>query len=537
MRRALIMSNNVKKDKSVWAEIDMKILVPGSICLLILVTVGAIIPDELNLMMNNALVWIMSNFKWMYILATILIVCLVCWILFGKIGDVRFGGKNAKSSVSTLTWCTLSLTGTIAVGICFYGVSGPMGLFMNPPAFLGVEAASAEAIIPTMKYAFLHYGLPSYFIIVTFAMMMGLVHYNGKMPLKGGSTLQPLLGKKLSSGIIGDCVNVLMVVCLTVCGTNMGLAVIQLNSGIGIVSGMDTVPNYEMIIIVGYTIATVIFATSGVHKLMGILGNINAICYGAILVFVFAVSDTNRIFGLLFTSVGEFARDFIPMITFADPILQTGWVDTNTMFYYSWNFVPGMLQALFYMSIAYGRTLRQFIVVNCILPCGVVFAWYASFGGQAMMNHVDGATGIWDKMQQLGSGVATFAFLDTLPMGGIMNWLFIILAGMTFITFSDSIAYSFPLLLLKNTEVDPTLTKIPKALNAGVGIFMGVLTAVLLVVGGYAAMETAMIVIAFPVVILMLFVIVSGFKFLLFREKYDVTYQEELASEADALHK
>ena len=54
-----------------------------------------------------------------------------------------------------------------------------------------------------------------------------------------------------------------MVVCLIVCGTNMGLAVIQLNAGIGTVAGMDQTPSFEVVLIIIYTVATVIFATSG----------------------------------------------------------------------------------------------------------------------------------------------------------------------------------------------------------------------------------------------------------------------------------
>ena len=31
--------------------------------------------------------------------------------------------------------------------------------------------------------------------------------------------------------------------------------------------------------------------------------------------------------------MGQFAVDFVPMTTFADPILETGWQDHMTMYY------------------------------------------------------------------------------------------------------------------------------------------------------------------------------------------------------------
>lgn len=197
------------------------------------------------------------------------------------------------------------------------------------------------------------------------------------------------------------------------------------------------------------------------------------------------------------------------------------------MFYYAWNLVPALMQALFYVSIAYGRTLRQFLLVNCLLPCTVVFTWYAAFGGNAMLGILNGSD-LFAQMQQFGDGIATFAFLDTLPLGQIMKWVFIIVAMMTFITFSDSVAYSFPMLLMKKTSTDISLTKIPKALNAAVAIFMGVLTMVLLFVGGYDALNQVIVVLGFPAVIFTLIVLIAGIRFILHRDKYDVTYIEEM---------
>lgn len=504
--------------------LDMKIVIPGFTCLALLVLAGALFPTQFNDALNASLVWIMDRFKFLYVLVTILIVGFSGFLLFSRFGNIRLGGKNAKPSIKTTTWCTLSLTGTIAVGICFYGVSGPVGMFMDPPEFLGVVGGTAEAIIPVLEMCFLHYGLPSYLLIVFFAMIVALVHYNGNEALKGSSALYPLLGK-ISRGWGGRWANILMVIALFVCGTNMGLAVIQLNAGIGTVAGMATTPSYEPYIVIFYTVLTVIFACSGVHKLMGTLSNINAICYFTILAYVLLVGPTNQLFGLLFTASGEFAMDFIPLITFSDPILQTGWQETNTMFYYSWNIFPALIGGFFYVSIAYGRTLRQFLLVNCILPCIMVFTWYTAFGGTAMLGILDGS-GLYEQIQQYGDGIATFAFLEMLPFGSVLKWLFLILAIMTFVTFSDSVAYSFPLLLLKDTETDPSKTQIPKAMNAAVAIFMGILTFILLYVGGYDALSTAMIVLAFPTVIFTLMVFVSGVKFLCNRKKYDATYEE-----------
>lgn len=527
-------NNQSNQKQGIWSQIDKRILIPGVICLLLIVVLGAAMPVKFDTALMSVHSWIMDHFKWVYVLCVILVTALLLFIMFTKLGDIRLGGRNAKPSIKTGTWFTLSLTGTIAVGICFYGVSGPVNLFMNPPAFLGVEGGTAEAVIPTLKYCFLHYGVPPFFLICCVAMMISLVYYNGNQSLKASSTLYPLIGEK-SKGIIGNIINVFVIICMINCGTNMGLAVILLNAGIGTVAGMSETPSYEPFIVIFYTVLTIIFACSGVHKLMGKLSNLNAACYFLIIVFValFGTAGGSRLLTLAFETLGQYIGDFVPMITFGDSVQQTGWQNTNTMFYYSWNLVPGLMQALFYVSIAYGRTLRQFILVNCIMPAGVTGLWYVIFGGTSMFQILEGGN-LYELMQQYGDGIATFAFLDTLPGGAIWKWFFIILAMITFITFADSIAFSIPMLFMKKTELDASKTKVPKLINAAVAVSMGLLTFVMLYVGGYDALNSAIVVCGFPAAIITICVVFSAIKMLRNRDKYDKTYIAEMEEDKQA---
>lgn len=56
---------------------------------------------------------------------------------------------------------------------------------------------------------------------------------------------------------------------------------------------------------------------------------------------------------------------------------------------------------------------------------------------------------------------------------------------------------------------------------------MGALTAVLLFVGGYDALNAVITVVALPAVILTLLMVASAIKMLLNRAKYDKTYRED----------
>ena len=256
------------------------------------------------------------------------------------------------------------------------------------------------------------------------------------------------------------------------------------------------------------------------------LSTVNAFSYFIVLIFILQVGSTNRLLNLAITSISQFICDFLPMMSYGDPIYETGWQTHNTIYYYSWNIAPTLLHAMFYVSISYGRKLKEFIIYNSIIGVFVTMLWYVIFGGSAIFSILDGGN-LYELMQQYGDSIATFAFLDTLPLGSILKYVFLVIAVLSFLTFSDGIAYSFPILLMKETDSDVSKTKTPKILHALVATLMGVLTWMLLNIGGYDALDTLMVALAFPAAILMILVMFSFLKALRNREKYDKTLHSE----------
>ena len=517
-----------QKKESIWNQINLKIFIPGVICLMIFICAGVFFPSRFYNILDFIQSVFMSRFKWVYVLCAIMTSGVLIYLLFSKTGNIRFGGRNAKPSVSTLSWVTISLTGSIAIGICFFGVAGPVNNFVNPPEFLGVTGGSPEAVVEAISLCFLHYCIPPYFIVTFSGFAIGLLAYNGKRAFRASSTMYPLIGDKCD-GVLGTIVDVVMVLSLVIVGTNMGLSVIQLNAGLGNLLNMDH-PNFELMIMVVYVVATIYFACSGLHAAMGKLSNVNAVFYCIVIAFVLLVGPTNRLILLGFESVSNFLHEFIPTVGFGDAVLQTGWQEGNTMYYYSWNAMPGLLAAFFYAAMSYGRTLKEFVIVHCLVPSAFLVLWYVFIGGTAIFGVMDGSN-LVEVIAEKGSGIATFAFLDTLPLGTLTKWMFIFMAIMTFVTWSDAIAVSFPQMFLKETAKDKANTKTPKALIAGTAIFMGLLVFALLYAGGYDAMELSITCWGLPSSFLLIFMAVAVIKFLAQRKKYDVTYQEELAEE------
>ena len=176
-----------------------------------------------------------------------------------------------------------------------------------------------------------------------------------------------------------------MVMSLVIVGTNMGLSVIQLNAGLNSLIGGANGVNMELVIIAVYLVMTIYFACSGVHGAMGALSNVNALMYVAVILFVLFCGGANRLLGLYSTTVSNFIMQYIPLVGFADPIQQTGWQEANSMFFYSWNAMPGLLAAFFYASVSYGRKLKEFVLVNIMVPTVFMTFWYVFVGGTASL--------------------------------------------------------------------------------------------------------------------------------------------------------
>ena len=518
------MKSETKQTGNVWSMINHKVFIIGIGVLLLFIGIGIIFPTALNDGMNAFNVWAMKHFKWVYVFCAVITSAFGLWVMFSKVGNIRLGGKDAKPSVKTLPWVTITLTGSIAIGICFFGVAGPVQNFLNPPPFLGVEGGTAEAVVPAIQYSFLHYGIPAYFIVTMAGFAIAISSYNGRRAFRASSALYPLIGKHCD-GPIGTIVDAFMVMSLVIVGTNMGLSVIQLNAGLGNILGGGV--NFELVIIAVYLVMTIYFACSGVHGAMGALSNVNAIMYGVVILFVLICGGVNRLLGLYSDTVSDFIMKYIPMTGFADSVQQTGWQEGNSMFFYSWNAMPGLLAAFFYASVSYGCKLKEFVLVNIMVPTLFMTFWYVFVGGTAIFGVMEGS-GLDQAIATQGSGIATFAFLETLPLGSITKWIFIVMAIITFVTWSDAICYSFPLMFLKNVTRDAADNKTPKILVAGTAVFMALLTVTLLYVGGYDAMETSILCWGLPSSALIVLFAISSFKFLLNRKKYDVTYQEEL---------
>jgi len=425
-----------KSKQTLLGQIDYPILVVGLVLTALMLTVGIVGGTNLEHILNTAVQAIMTRFKWLYILLAVACVSVCIWLLCSRFGNIRLGGSGAKPTLKTGTWFALSFTGGIAVGICFYGVAGPLSYFLNPPPFLGLEGGTADAVIPALVYTISNWALTPYVLLCFAGMALAYTWYNMRQPRNCSSALYPLLGDQ-SQGVIGKAINAAMILMFAVGATNMGLSASQLSSGIAHTLHIH-VPLLAILVL--YFVLITLCTFSGLNGWMSKISNFNVALYAFMMLFILLIGPTDRLLGTFLTAVGDYLSNYVHITTFADPVLQTGWMNTETMFYYAWNIAPCLTVALFYAKLAYGRTLKQFILVQMVVPTVTIMLWYSIFGGSAIYQVLDGGSNLGEVLITSGNALATFAFLDKVPLAFFIQLVYLVMVAVTYVTCGQSCA-------------------------------------------------------------------------------------------------
>ncbi len=502
----------MEKRKKFFDIVNKRIFFPPAIALVIFVFIGILFPEQFGVVANAALNFVFKYFSWLLIPVAFVMLVFCIWAGFSKYGNIRLGGPEAKPTMSKAVWFAIALTSGIGVGVTFYGVYEPVLFSMTPPDFLNVASMSEAAILSAMQFTFLHWCLHPYAIYTTAGLIIVFMFYNAKQPFRCSSALFPLLGKKAYSGI-GDAVDSLFV--FAVIGgtaTSLGLAVLLIARGLEYLYGIPSNAVSWFFIILAVAGVCILAATTGVSKGIAFIGKTNTILYIFVLIFAFIVVDPLKVTELLITSIGEYGQNFIHLSFYLEPIARTGWISGWNVFYNTWWLAVAPLVGLFFVKLAYGRTIREFVTVNLFAPVIFSFLWFGVFGGGSIiMDKFHGGT-IGALIEKIGSDMSLYAFFEQFPLSGIMNFIALVVVILSIITLVQAIMIAAAQMTCKATGNQTGDVTPPKISIIFWGVAMLLIAYALLISGGISALQTACVVCGLPVAIIFCFGIVAYVK-------------------------
>ena len=233
-----------------------------------------------------------------------------------------------------------------------------------------------------------------------------------------------------------------------------------------------------------------------------------------LLIFFFAWGPTRYLMLSLGDATLSYAKSLFSFNVYVEsvPAEAARWSDMWqgwwTTFYWGWWISWAPFVGVFVARVSRGRTVREFIFGVVGVSSLVSFVWIVAYGGTALWTELFGPGGVSDAVSANVSMAlfATFEAMNVGLIGVIAGVLGTILVTTYFVTSSDSGTLVVATILSEGNEHPMYRHRLIW------GTFEGVVAAVLLIVGGSAALstlQTAAIIAAMPFSIIMVLMCVA----------------------------
>ena len=490
-------------------KINFKIFLPPIILLCAFVVSGAIWPDKVGGMMTNLLYSMADHFGWyMNLLSLILLILAVC-IIISKYGDVRIGGRDAKPEFTTFQWISMTICGGIGTGLLFWAMGEPIFHYAIPPVAAGVEPFSRDSAIFAVSQAMWNWSFIQYATYTVPAIIWALLVYNKKLPLSYDSLVQYLFKRPIPW--LANLFRIMTVFCICGCVSNsMGAGLLQIGGGLNAVFGL---PQNNMIwlilaIIIGVTF--ILSSLSGIGNGLKKLSAICVYCFLALLVYTLVTGDTVFIGKISSEAIGNMVDNFGTKTTMMNAMAPNDTWSADWIVQYFASFIVYMpVFGMFFCRMAKGRTVRQFCLLNILVPSLFCIIWIGVFGGQAMFLQTSGTMDIWAAVNEYGMQTAIFQILQALPLGKILCVVFLITIAVSFSTLADPMSSALASVCVDGQDVD---AEPPKKAKIVIGLVICAMAYTSVATGGINSIKGLFTLVGLLMSVPGLFALVASFK-------------------------
>lgn len=467
------------------------------------VAYGALAPENFGTVTGKIELFLTTSFGWYYLIIVSVMVLFCLFFLISPMGKVKLGKDTDKPEFSFLTWIAMLFSAGMGIGLVFWGAAEPLSHYAIDPAT--AEPGTTEAFRESMRFSFFHWGIHAWAIYAVVALALAYSQFRKGEPGLVSATLKPLFGDRMK-GTWGTVVDVIAVFATVVgVATTLGFGAIQINGGLAYMFDGITADSFttQLVIIGVVTVLFLISAWSGLSKGIKYLSNTNMVLAVLLLVMVIILGPTLLIFNMFTDTIGTYLQNIISMSFRAAPIdgENRAWIDGWTIFYWAWWISWAPFVGIFISRISKGRTIRQFLFGVLMLPTIISFLWFSAFGSTAINVQNSGF-----DMTELLTQERLFATFTQLPLGTFLSVVAVLLITTFFITSADSATFVLGM-QTTNGSLHPL-----NSVKFTWGIAQSTIAVILLSTGGLDALQTVLIIAAFPFSIIMLLMMGAFYK-------------------------
>jgi glycine betaine transporter len=498
--------------------VDRKVFAVAAALALAFVLWGAISPQKMGDLTDTAMSWVTGSFGWLFVLTSGAFLLFAGYLALSRYGNIKLGPDDSVPEFSRFSWVSMMFATGMGIGLMFYGVAEPLYHLNGPPMGMA-EPGTPGAAQLAMEYTFFHWGFHPWAMYAVIGLSIGYFAYRKRNGNLVSAAFRPLLGNRVDRAP-GKAIDVIAIFAtLFGSATSLGLGALQITGGIDEVFGSGRDSKVLAVgVIVFLTVCFVLSAVSGIERGVKWLSNANAVAAALLALFLLVVGPTVFILGTFTESLGGYLTH-LPAMSFRDGVFDADvaspWLSAWTIFYWAWWISWTPFVGMFIARISKGRTIREFVIYVILVPSLVSFVWFSILGGAAFDLQLNQGKDM-GAVVDAGMEGALFATLSSYPLGTITSALAVFLIAIFFVTGADSASIVMGMLSQKGCE-EPR-----RGLTVFWGVTTGAVAAVLLWSGGLKALQTLVILVAGPFMLVLIAMCVSTLKALR-EEPYEST--------------
>src|SRR5690606_35321599 len=216
-------------------------------------------------------------------------------------------------------------------------------------------------------------------------------------------------------------------------------------------------------------------SVKGLDRGIRVLSDINANIFYILLLLLFILGPTVYILRTSTAGLGYWLQRFWEWGL--DPIDLGGEALVMWWTLYDWAiwiaYAP--LMGIYLAVISYGRTIREFLIINWILPAVFGLVWFGIWGSTALHWQQTGVVDLVRTIKESGAVAGLWTFLSHLQLGAVLVPVVMVTLELPFATAADSMTRTIASLCtstIRHDEESPNWQKLVWALSIGIIAFV-----------------------------------------------------------------
>ncbi|QZY54941.1 BCCT family transporter [Crassaminicella profunda] len=373
------------------------------------------------------------------LLFTFLGIVLLVSIAISKFGSIRLGME--KPEYSTFKWVAMMICCGLGSATVYWAFM-EWAYYIGTPG-IGIEPGSSFAYEMSVTYSMFHWGVSAWTLYALAAIPVAYHFYVRKNGgLSFSSVVSAMTGIK-ANGVIGRIIDVIFIfTCFGGLSITLGVSVPLVTQVVCSVIGIEPTFTMNIVLIVFISIIYSFSSYIGIQKGMSKLADWNTKLAILFCILVLLIGPTLFIMKNFVNSFGLMIQNFVRMSLFTDPVNNSGFPESWTMFYWLYWTAYAPFTALFITKVSKGRTIRS-VIINTLASgsCGCFF-FFGILGSFTMEREL---SKIVPVVEMLGKGLdkeAIVMALQSLPGGNLLLILFSVITVFFLATTLDGAAFT-----------------------------------------------------------------------------------------------